>query len=217
MLIKDYYSILQLPPSASPPEIKKAYRQLAQEFHPDKHNNDPYKAVQFAQIKEAYETLSNPVKKNYYLQQRWYNQSIGRKFSAHEPVTPPVILKQCLELNKYVASLDKHRMDKEGLADYICDILSDSTIKQLKTFNEPDINKTIIISLLNTMEPLRLSQAKKVSIQLFQLAGENNESENLIMAAMKYYHSKEKIRKYQPLVIILITIIICLLMYFVSR
>lgn len=216
MSIKDYYSILQLPPSASLPEIKKVFRQLAQQYHPDKHNNDPYKAAQFAQIKEAYEILSDPVKKNYYLQQRWYNQSIGKKFSANEPITAPGILKQCLELDRYVASLDIHRMDREGLAAYICDILSDPIIEQLKAFNEPDINKTIINCVLNTMKPLQLSQALQVNVQLLKLAGKNAESKDLITTALKQYQRKEKHKKYQPLIILLIAIIICLLIYLLN-
>lgn len=217
MSVKDYYTILQLPPSASLPEIKKAYRQLAQQFHPDKHDNDPYKVVQFARIKEAYEILSNPVKKNYYLQQRWYNQSIGKKFSTDDPVTPAGILKQCLELNRYVTSLDVHRMNREGLTGYICDLLSGSVIEQLMIFDEPDINRTIITSVLKTIQTLRFSQVQQVSIYLFQLAEKNTESMDLITIALKYHYSKEKLRKYQPLIIILITVIVCLLIYVAGR
>jgi curved DNA-binding protein CbpA len=166
MKIKDYYSILELQPSATQPEIKKAYRRLAQQFHPDKNNNDPYKAAQFTEVKEAYEVLTNPAKKEYYLQQRWYNQSIDKKFSGNKPITPSTVLKQCLELNRYVSLLDTHRMDRRGLTEYIKDILSDSIIEKIKTFNEPDVDKTIIIYLVKTTESLRLQQAKDVAIQL---------------------------------------------------
>ncbi|MES1214221.1 MAG: J domain-containing protein [Bacteroidota bacterium] len=217
MVVKDYYSILQLPPSASLHEIKKAYRKLAQQYHPDKHDNDPYKAVQFSQIKEAYEILSNPLKKNHYLQQRWYNQSIGKKFSGNEPITPPNILKQCLELNKYVSKLDIHRMDKEGLANHICDILSNETIEQLKKFHEPVINKTIIISILNTMERLEPKQTERINIQLYKLSEEDMESKKLISLGMRRSIKKERDKKIQPLIVLLITILICFIMYFVSR
>jgi len=113
--LKDYYEILELPSSASGDEIKKAFRKLAHQYHPDKKNGDPYAAVQFAAIKEAYEVLSNPAKKEYYLQQRWYAQSIAKK-TKQETVTPVSILKQLLELNKYVSRLDMHRMDKRRFA-----------------------------------------------------------------------------------------------------
>src|SRR5436190_4318411 len=110
MQVKDYYSILRLKSSATLSEIKKAYRILAQKYHPDKNNNDAYAASQFSEIKEAYEVLTNPLKKQYYLQQRWYHQSLGKKFRTGPVINPPSVLKQCLELSKYVSTLDKHRM-----------------------------------------------------------------------------------------------------------
>ncbi|MEI9910706.1 MAG: DnaJ domain-containing protein [Bacteroidota bacterium] len=61
---KDYYKILELPPSATLQEIKTAYRRLAHQYHPDKNDNDLYAAAQFEMVKEAYEVLSDPRKKN---------------------------------------------------------------------------------------------------------------------------------------------------------
>ena len=145
--LKDYYTILELPPSASADEIKKAYRRLAHQYHPDKKNNDPYAAALFTDIKEAYEILSNPAKKDYYLQERWYAQCTGKKIKQ-ETITPVTILKQMLELDKYVSKLDIHRMYHEGLFNHINTILSDENISTLNSFNEPLINKEIIISAL---------------------------------------------------------------------
>ncbi len=145
MHLKDYYSILELEPSATLVEIKKAYRKLALQFHPDKNNNDPYAAAQFTEIKEAYEVLTNPSKKEYYLQQRWYDQSIGKR-KKQDVITPVTILLQSLELERYVSTLDVFRMDKEGLKQYILGLLPDSTIEQLKKFNETETNRAIISS-----------------------------------------------------------------------
>jgi len=217
MFIKDYYGILHLPPSATLQEIKRSYRQLAQQFHPDKHNNDPYKADQFEQIKEAYEVLTNPRKKNHYLQQRWYNQSMGNKKSGTGPVTPPGILKQCLELNRYVATLDKHRMDREGLGFHISEVLSNDAVEKLKSFNEPEVIKAIIISVLDTIGPLNPNQAEKVFGQLYKLADESDDSKALIAAIMERLIKTEKRRKFQPILILFITIILCILIYLGSR
>lgn len=96
---------MELSPSASVDEIKKAYRRLAHLYHPDKKDNDLYAAVKFSEIKEAYEILSNPVRKDRYLQQRWYAQSMGKKIKR-EAVTPVNILKQMLALDKYVSKQD---------------------------------------------------------------------------------------------------------------
>ncbi|MEO8404792.1 MAG: DnaJ domain-containing protein, partial [Chitinophagaceae bacterium] len=143
MDIKDYYTILELPPSASFDEIKKSYRRLAHIYHPDKKTDDPYAAARFTEIKEAYEVLTNPHKKDLYLQQRWYAQSIGRK-RTEVIVTPETLLKRMLELDRYINTLDTHRMDKEGLYHYVLHILSIENIEKLNSFHEPDINREII-------------------------------------------------------------------------
>lgn len=59
----DYYSILGIPRTASPEEIKKAYRKLAMANHPDRTGGDDAK---FKQISEAYEILSNSDKRDAY-------------------------------------------------------------------------------------------------------------------------------------------------------
>ncbi len=65
MKLKDYYKVLHLSSTASSDEIKKAYRKLALQFHPDKNSTPQAKAV-FQEINEAYGVLSDPVKKNNY-------------------------------------------------------------------------------------------------------------------------------------------------------
>jgi molecular chaperone DnaJ len=57
---RDYYEVLGISRSASESEIKKAFRSLAREIHPDVNNNDPDAEVKFKEAAEAYECLSNP-------------------------------------------------------------------------------------------------------------------------------------------------------------
>ena len=215
MELKDYYSILELSSSATLPEIKKAYRRLAHQYHPDKNANDQYAAAHFGIIKEAYEVLSHPSKKEIYLQQRWYNQNIGKKFSSNEPITPATILKQCLELNRYVSKLDIHRMDKEGLRNYIDNTLSDSTIEQLNTFHDTSINHQIILSILRTLEYLKVKHAKGIIEKLFLLA--NEEGKKLITDTIRRHKQKESWQKYKIIVLVIVTAVICLLIYLSSH
>jgi molecular chaperone DnaJ len=62
----DFYQILGVGKQASQDEIKKSYRQLALKYHPDKNPNDPSADAKFKEINEAYETLSDPVKRQKY-------------------------------------------------------------------------------------------------------------------------------------------------------
>ena len=63
---KDYYKILDVAENASDTEIKKSYRKLALEHHPDHNKNDPNSEEKFKQITEAYGVLIDPLKRKEY-------------------------------------------------------------------------------------------------------------------------------------------------------
>lgn len=65
MADKDYYTVLGVSKTASPDEIKKAYRKLALEFHPDRNKSKEAEA-QFKEITKAYEVLSSDDKRKMY-------------------------------------------------------------------------------------------------------------------------------------------------------
>lgn len=61
----DYYAILGVPRDAGNEDIKRAYRRLARQYHPDA-NPDPAAEERFKQVVEAYEVLSDPERRNRY-------------------------------------------------------------------------------------------------------------------------------------------------------
>lgn len=63
---KDYYEILGVPRSATQEEIKRAYRRLIRKCHPDLNPSDPAAGEKFKQIREAYEVLSDPNRRELY-------------------------------------------------------------------------------------------------------------------------------------------------------
>lgn len=66
MASKDYYNILGVSRSASQEELKKAYRKLAMQYHPDRNPGDKAAEAQFKSINEAYEILGDPKKRSIY-------------------------------------------------------------------------------------------------------------------------------------------------------
>ncbi|MFZ1411731.1 MAG: molecular chaperone DnaJ [Micropruina sp.] len=65
-LEKDYYKVLGVSSSATPEEIKKAFRKLARENHPDQNQNNPQAEKRFKEMSEANSVLSDPAKRKEY-------------------------------------------------------------------------------------------------------------------------------------------------------
>jgi len=66
MTFKDYYTILGIPRNATQEEIKRAYRRLAMQYHPDRNAGNKEAEERFKEISEAYEVLSDPQKRAIY-------------------------------------------------------------------------------------------------------------------------------------------------------
>ena len=63
---KDYYTLMGLRPEATEEEVRKAYRRLALQWHPDRNPGDPRAAERFREISEAYAVLIDPAKRREY-------------------------------------------------------------------------------------------------------------------------------------------------------
>jgi curved DNA-binding protein CbpA len=64
--MQDYYQVLGIAPTATSGQIKLAYRRLALKYHPDRNPEDNMAEKRFVEIAEAYEILSNPIKRRKY-------------------------------------------------------------------------------------------------------------------------------------------------------
>jgi molecular chaperone DnaJ len=65
-MTRDYYEVLGIPRDADALQVKKAYRNLARQLHPDANTEDPEAEEKFKEVSEAYEVLSNPEKRQLY-------------------------------------------------------------------------------------------------------------------------------------------------------
>ncbi|MBQ7154630.1 MAG: DnaJ domain-containing protein [Synergistaceae bacterium] len=81
MQYKDYYKILGVPRDAKPDEIRKAYRKLAKQYHPDV-NKEAGAEEKYKEINEAYEVLKDPAKREKY-------DTLGMNWQSGQDFTPP--------------------------------------------------------------------------------------------------------------------------------
>jgi molecular chaperone DnaJ len=82
---KDYYKALGVSKDATKDEIKKAYRKLAQKYHPDANAGDAAAESRFKEISEAHAILSNDEKRAEYDQIRQFMESGGDRFYGFRP------------------------------------------------------------------------------------------------------------------------------------
>jgi len=88
--MKDYYYLLGLKRECTQEEIKRAYRKLSNKFHPDKNNGDDYFKERFQDIQEAYEVLSDVLKKRAY-DDSYKFDSYTKRREAYKEVRDPII------------------------------------------------------------------------------------------------------------------------------
>lgn len=205
----DYYQILQISPSADLAEIKSAYRKLAHQYHPDKNPDNKSAQAYFELIKEAYETLSTPGKKEQYLQDRWLSKANGQLFE--QPVkTPEDLLKLVLSASDKIQRMDIYRMNKEGIKDELDLLLTEERINLLNDFNETGINDAITKELLQVMPAIPTSAQSNYLKKLQTIQSNYVE---IIRQREEELAGKVFWETWKPAFIILLVVMLCILIW----
>ena len=206
MQTKDHYQILQVSHSASPEEIKRSFRKLAVQYHPDKNQGDSIAEERFKEIKEAYEILYNTQKRQEYHYKRFasvYEYSI---------LTPGFILKQCLELKKFTSVIQHYHINYDLLTHQIKEILSEQSLAVLEKENDLSLNKNILQLMIDTSDPLPYPYFLTIAPLLLSLS-KNEKNNATIQSIILYKKRVYTFEKYKLLIAVIIASIICILIY----
>jgi molecular chaperone DnaJ len=209
--LKDYYTILGVPAGSSPEAVKKAYRRLAMRYHPDKTGDNPYTAAHFREVQEAYEVLSDYSRRERYHQERQLWRSHGKPFTNAAPVTPQGVLSQAIGLGERARRLDRFRMNPEGLASDIAEVLEGDVISLLRSFQDPDMQEQIIRYLMEAAEPLPVRLLPPLMAQWTALGGPPMET--MIREFHRRRQREENRGRYLVPLLFLLTLLICYLIY----
>jgi molecular chaperone DnaJ len=211
MALKDYYELLEISPGAPEASIRKAYRKLAMRYHPDRNVGNPFAVHHFREIQEAYEVLSNPVRRNEYHHKKWMHQPGNRKNIL--PVTPEEILQEAIKIERYVAVLDIFRMNKKALSGNLLQLLNDSHLGILEEKNRSGINEKIVLSVLKSVNPLPYPFLHQISNRLLKVAGAEQALQTKIQSVMLEKKQQYLWDKYKGLLMLLIALGISFLIY----
>ena len=212
MIEANHYTTLQVSPNASAEEIKKAYRKLALQFHPDVAGDNNVFAEKFRAIKAAYDVLSNSKTRQQYHYKHFY-----KDFKTQPVVTAEWIAEQAKDLAAFAKVLDPYRINEDGLFDRIMALLSAYNFTVLKQANNTKLNKIIVTSVLYCTQLLPYNCLIQVNEPLLLLAETDTYLIDLIVSNTKLQRRLAYWNQYKLALAIVIAIGLCVAMYLLVK
>ncbi len=210
MRLKDYYRTLEMQPQATGEEIKKAFRRLALQYHPDRNADNPFAEGHFREIKEAYNILGNDKNRRKYNEERWLEGSTSHaKHTAG--TTPAWLLHEAARLRAHMDKMDTYRMNQPALQQYVLFLLSDEPLDVMRRHGDAKAAGQVTEDILAATRYLRLDLLGPVQTRLLLLAGNEAWLRGMIDTV---YAEREKAAAWEkrfPLMVLLFLLMIGLL------
>lgn len=212
--MKDHYRTLGLLPTATNEEIKKSYRRLAQQYHPDKSGHTTA-AHLFHQIQEAYSILSDAKKKQQYDEARYFSKASTIKTA--QPYSANDVLALAKNLNERTQNLSAYDINHQLLYEYALWILAEDHIAYLQHEDNIANKKQFVIWMITAIQKLDFRYFKIITERLIAIA----ENEATILQTINQTALKRKkeshIKQWTPFLIVSMVLVLCVLMYWYGK
>lgn len=215
MPVKDYYTLLKIEPNADLSTIKKAYRKLAMQYHPDKTGNNQYTESYFREIQEAYLTLSDTRKREEYHYQRWLEKSMGH--SLDTALTPIQIIQLFLKTEQYIHGTDAFKMDKYHLLEHLKQLYSIGRQEIIISSNDEQLEKETLRLAMQSSKLLPSAAQINFQNHLQMLLSKHPKIHKEWSDTVNLISKKERMDTFKIPLVILLTILICLAILLISK
>lgn len=219
MIVKNYYQILEISPTATRSEIVKSYRTLAKKFHPDRNFGSSSSEEKFKEVQEAYEILSNEERRFIYddaFKQFYGHKNAASGFNSNSKneqsfLTPIDILNILRSTRESFLFTSRRKIDKIGLYNKLYDLLNKENISLLLLTGNDTLNKEIIFEILELCRLLPFPYVENLCSKLAKLAGADNNEIRNIYSFCKHRKIRSYWDKYGAIASILLAVLlICL-------
>ncbi len=190
---------------------------MAHKFHPDKSQGNPYARAWFDEILEAYETLTDPRRKDEWLQKKWLMQSLGKPLKKPYAFVPSAVLLEARQVHRLMIQTDPFRTDHNMLAAEVLKVLEPEKISMLQSYGYQIINWQVVDELLGAIEYIEFKELIDVFPKLELLAAGSEKLEKRLKKIRREKWVEYTWGKWQPWVLTGITLLICIFIYLIAR
>ena len=212
---KDYYQILELEPGADEYAIKKSYRRLAMQHHPDRSGEPQEDSSLFRDINEAYGVLTDPSKREQYHYERWLHQSMGAKMQGY--LNAYQIYQVILESEKYLSGIDQYKIDNYALLNVLLSLFNTSRIQSIASEKNSDLEKNTITLAMKMAANLKSECQIQLKERLSVLTKANPSMNEIWEKAINNKITSERNSTYTIPIILLIVVALCVLFYLLGK
>ncbi|MFM1794795.1 MAG: hypothetical protein RL642_1180 [Bacteroidota bacterium] len=215
MPVKDYYKLLQIEHNADLNTIKKAYRNLAMQYHPDKHGDNQSTQFYFREIQEAYETLSDPEKRENYHYQIWLEKSMGHQLDS--ALTAEQIIQLFISAEKAIHEADTFSTNSHQLLETLMSLYNQNRLELILERKDSSFETTTLMLARKSAQSLPSTAQLKFINQLKPLLSIHLEIQQNWLNDIALQIRKEKIERLKIPLLIIITLILCLAILLLNK